>query len=82
VTAPDVTAEPDLLTLATLTTHNPERFRGTGESGAVPTPGAVANAVEDALHRLGHPVSVDELPITRDRLFALTRGRDGRQPER
>jgi len=52
------------------------------ESGAVPTPGAVANAVEDALHRLGHRVSVDDLPITPDRLFALTRGRDGRQPGR
>lgn len=82
VTAPDVTAEPDVLTLATLTTHNPEGFRGTGESGAVPMPGAVANAVEDALHRLGHRVAVDDLPITPDRLFALTGGRDGRQPGR
>jgi carbon-monoxide dehydrogenase large subunit len=82
VTAPELSAEPEVLTLATLTAHNPEGFKGTGESGAVPTPGAVANAVEDALHQLGHRVSVDDLPITPDRLFELMREDADRQPGR
>lgn len=82
VTAPEVTAEPEVLTLATLTTHNPEGFKGAGESGAVPIPGAVANAVEDALHQLGHRVSVDALPITPDRLFELMHGTPAAGPGR
>jgi carbon-monoxide dehydrogenase large subunit len=71
VSAPDVALEPEIVTLPTHTAHNPEGFKGAGESGAVPTPGAVANAVEDALHRLGHGVGVDDVPVTPRRLFEL-----------
>jgi carbon-monoxide dehydrogenase large subunit len=71
VTAPDVAVAPEVITLVTRTDHNPEGFKGAGESGAVPIPGAVANAAEDALHHLGHAVGVDDLPITPVRLFEL-----------
>lgn len=71
VTAAEVTAEPEVLALPTRTTHNPEGFKGVGESGAVPMPGAVAAAVEDALRCLGRPAEVDAVPITPARLFEL-----------
>jgi carbon-monoxide dehydrogenase large subunit len=81
VTAPEVAVGPEVLALPSRTAHNPLGFKGTGESGAVPIPGAVANAVEDALHHLGRRVAVDRLPITPDRLFELLDGRAG-APER
>jgi carbon-monoxide dehydrogenase large subunit len=77
VTAPEVAVGPEVLALPSQTAHNPLGFKGTGESGAVPIPGAVANAVEDALHQLGRPVSVDRLPITPGRLFELLNERTG-----
>jgi carbon-monoxide dehydrogenase large subunit len=73
-TAPEVAAVPEVLALPTSTAHNPEGFKGAGESGAVGTPGAVANAIEDALRRWRPEATVDDLPITPNRLFQ--RGED------
>ena len=71
VTAAEVSAAPEVLALPTRTAHNPEGFKGVGESGAVPMPGAVSAAVEDALRCLGRPAEVDAVPITPTRLFEL-----------
>jgi carbon-monoxide dehydrogenase large subunit len=79
VTAPEVAVGPEVLALPSHTAHNPLGFKGTGESGAVPIPGAVANAVEDALHHLGRQVAIDRLPITPGRLFDLLGGRTSAQ---
>jgi carbon-monoxide dehydrogenase large subunit len=46
-----------------------EGFRGVGESGACGAPGAIANAVADALAPLG--LEVSSLPITPELLFSL-----------
>jgi len=35
--------------IETPTDANPEGFKGAGESGTIPVPAAIANAVEDAL---------------------------------
>ena len=48
-------------------------FKGVGEGGTIGAPGAIANAVADALSPLG--IDVCELPISPDRLFALVRSR-------
>jgi aerobic carbon-monoxide dehydrogenase large subunit len=48
-------------------------FRGMGEGGTIGAPAAIANAVADALSPLG--IEIDELPITRGRLFRLLRGK-------
>jgi len=71
VTAAEVSVEPEVIALPTATSHNPQGFKGVGESGAVPIPGAVAAAVEDALRRLGRGGAVDAVPITPCRLFDL-----------
>ncbi len=44
-------------------------FRGMGEGGTIGAPAAVANAVADALARLG--IEINELPATPERLFRL-----------
>jgi aerobic carbon-monoxide dehydrogenase large subunit len=46
--------------------------KGIGESGAIGPPAAIANAVNDALARLG--VSVSELPITPEHVLAALAG--------
>jgi len=48
-------------------------FRGVGESGTIGAPGAIANAVADALEPLG--IEINELPITPERLFLLFKKR-------
>jgi carbon-monoxide dehydrogenase large subunit len=55
----------------TLTDLNPDGLKGAGESGAIPTPGAIANAVSDALTPF--KVSIVETPITPARVFQLIR---------
>lgn len=49
--------------------NNPEGFKGVGETGTIPTPAAVASAIEDALRRLGSEVVLTEIPLTPTRLF-------------
>ena len=51
---------------------NPMGFKGAGEGGIVAVAGAVGNAVAQALRPYG--VSINELPLTPDRLRKLLRG--------
>jgi aerobic carbon-monoxide dehydrogenase large subunit len=67
--APEVAAEPTVLAMGTATPANPEGFKGAGESGTVPAPGAIANAVEDAVRQLRPEVRINQLPITPMRIF-------------
>jgi len=61
--------------------HTPSPYtefgqKGIGESGAIGAPGAIANAVNDALKGLG--VEIGELPITPRRLLAAILAAEGR----
>jgi len=67
----EVGAEPELVRLETPTDANPEGFKGGGESGTIPVPAAIANAVEDALRKRNPNAVVDRLPITPDRIVEL-----------
>jgi aerobic carbon-monoxide dehydrogenase large subunit len=69
-------SEPELVHIETPTDANPEGFKGAGESGTIPVPAAIANAVEDALRKRRPDAVVDRLPITSDRIVELlTSGR-------
>ena len=69
--APELTVEPILVPMGTPTPANPEGFKGAGESGTVPVPAAIANAVEDAICQLRPEAVVNELPIGPMRLFEV-----------
>jgi carbon-monoxide dehydrogenase large subunit len=51
--------------------NNPEGFKGVGETGTIPAPAAVVNALEDALRSLGIDAELGTLPLTPTRLFDL-----------
>lgn len=51
----------------------PYGAKGVGETGLIPVPPAIANAVEDAVG-----VRVKDLPITPEKVFALLRAQEGR----
>ncbi|HYL07836.1 MAG TPA: xanthine dehydrogenase family protein molybdopterin-binding subunit [Candidatus Udaeobacter sp.] len=74
VSAAEVEVEPELVHTETETHHNPEGFKGAGESGTIAVPAAIANAIEDALCSMGYDVVVDEVPVTPMRLWNLMRG--------
>jgi carbon-monoxide dehydrogenase large subunit len=63
--------EPELAHIQTPTDANPEGFKGAGESGTIPVPAAISNAVEDALRKRKADVVVDRIPITSDRIVEL-----------
>src|SRR5437870_9229937 len=63
--------EPLLVHISTPTDANPEGFKGAGESGTIPVPAAIANAVEDALCKVRAEAVVDHLPITSDRIVEI-----------
>ena len=69
VSAPEVSAELILLPMETRTDANPESFKGAGESGTVPVPAAIANAIEDAIRQVRPEARITELPITPMRVF-------------
>jgi carbon-monoxide dehydrogenase large subunit len=71
VSAGEVTVLPDLVHIDTPTDSNPEGFKGAGESGTIPVPAAISNAVEDALRKRNPSAVVDRLPITSDRIVEL-----------
>ena len=71
VSTGEVAAEPQLLHVETPTDSNPEGFKGAGESGTIPVPAAISNAVEDALRKQKPDAIVDHLPITPDRIVAI-----------
>jgi CO/xanthine dehydrogenase Mo-binding subunit len=50
--------------IETPTDANPEGFKGAGESGTIPVPACIANAVEDAIRHLRPDAVVGHIPIT------------------
>ena len=60
--------------MGTPTPANPEGFKGAGESGTIPVPAAIANAVEDAVRQLRPEAVINELPITPQRVFDVLAG--------
>ncbi|HVD02220.1 MAG TPA: xanthine dehydrogenase family protein molybdopterin-binding subunit [Candidatus Dormibacteraeota bacterium] len=72
--APEVAVEPRLIPMGTPTPANPEGFKGAGESGTIPVPAAIANAIEDALRQVSPDVVINELPITPQRVFEALGG--------
>jgi carbon-monoxide dehydrogenase large subunit len=71
VTAGEMGVTPQLVSSETPTDANPEGFKGAGESGTIPVPAAISNAVEDALRKRNPNAVVDRLPITSDRIVEL-----------
>ena len=71
VSTGEVTATPELVHISTPTDSNPEGFKGAGESGTIPVPAAISNAVEDALRKRKPDAVVDHLPITSDRIVDI-----------
>ncbi len=71
----EVGAMLELAHIETPTDANPEGFKGAGESGTIPVPAAISNAVEDALRKRNPDAVVDRLPITSDRIVELLAGR-------
>jgi carbon-monoxide dehydrogenase large subunit len=71
VSTGEVGAVPELMGLETPTDTNPEGFKGAGESGTIPVPAAISNAIEDALRKRNPNAVVDRLPITPDRIVEL-----------
>jgi len=61
----------ELVHSVTPTAANPGGFKGAGESGTIPAPAAISNAVEDALRKRKPDAVVDRLPITSDRIVEL-----------
>lgn len=55
---------PELDHIETPTKANAEGFKGAGESGTIPVPATVANAVEDALRELKPDLVVEAIPVT------------------
>jgi carbon-monoxide dehydrogenase large subunit len=71
VSTGEVGAEPQLVHIETPTDANPESFKGAGESGTIPVPAAISNAVEDALRKRKPDAVIDRLPITSDRIVEI-----------
>ena len=71
VSAGEVGVVPHLVHIDTPTDANPEGFKGAGESGTIPVPAAISNAIEDALRKRNPEAVVDRLPITSDRIVEL-----------
>src|SRR5262249_37600943 len=54
--------------------HNPEGFKGVGETGTIAAPGAIVSAIEDALRQRGIEANLSTIPLTPRRVFeALSR---------
>jgi CO/xanthine dehydrogenase Mo-binding subunit len=70
-TGPEISVEPIRLHFDRPSDFNPEGVKGAGESGTVPVPAAIANAVEDALIFAGIRQAVHRIPITPDRTYEL-----------
>lgn len=71
VSTGEVVAQPALVHIETPTDYNPEGFKGAGESGTIPVPATISNAVEDALRKRKPDIVIDRLPITPDRIVEL-----------
>ena len=73
VSAGELRVTPDLLHIDTPTDANPEGFKGAGESGPIPAPAAISNAVEDALRKRKADAVIDHLPISPERIVEILR---------
>jgi carbon-monoxide dehydrogenase large subunit len=71
VSANEVRTEPELVHIETPTDANPEGFKGAGESGTIPVPAAISNAVENALRKRMPGAVIDNLPITPARIVEI-----------
>ncbi|TAN35016.1 xanthine dehydrogenase family protein molybdopterin-binding subunit [bacterium] len=71
VSAGEMNATPELVHIETPTDTNAEGFKGAGESGTIPVPAVISNAVEDALRQRNPQAVLDHLPITPDRIVEL-----------
>jgi carbon-monoxide dehydrogenase large subunit len=71
VTTGEVGVTLDIVSSETPTDANPEGFKGAGESGTIPVPAAISNAVEDALRKRNPDAVIDRLPITSDWIVEL-----------
>ena len=63
---------PELFHVVSQSPLNPLGVKGAGEGGLIPVPGAVANAVEDALRPFG--ARITQLPLTPARVVASIAG--------
>ena len=68
---PEAKTVPRVAHIETKTPANSEGFKGAGESGTIPVPAAISNAVEDALQQARPGTELDAIPITPLRLFEL-----------
>lgn len=66
---PEISVVPEMIKVESKAYNNPEGFKGAGESATIPAPAAIASAIEDALRKIGVNATLDELPITPQRLF-------------
>ncbi|HEY4914377.1 MAG TPA: xanthine dehydrogenase family protein molybdopterin-binding subunit [Candidatus Dormibacteraeota bacterium] len=71
VTTGEVDVALDLVSFETPTDANPEGFKGAGESGTIPVPAAISNAIEDALRKRNPDAVVNRLPVTSDWIVEL-----------
>ena len=69
--APEMSVPLELRSLRTATEANPEGFKGAGESGAIPAPAAISNAIEDAIRGIRPQATLNRLPVTPARLHEL-----------
>lgn len=65
---------PELFHVETLSPLNELGVKGVGESGVIPVPAAIANAVEDALRPFG--ARITQTPVTPSRVLAAILGDD------
>lgn len=73
-TAPDFPFTPVHAGFESVSQANPEGIKGAGEGATIPSPAAIANAVEDALRQVRPDVVVTEIPITPLRVRRLISG--------
>jgi carbon-monoxide dehydrogenase large subunit len=71
VSTGEMATAPVLVHIETPTDANPEGFKGAGESGTIPVPAAISNAVEDAVRKRKPDAVINALPITSDRLVEI-----------
>jgi carbon-monoxide dehydrogenase large subunit len=69
--ATDMPRRIEIAHFETLSPLNPMGSKGVGEAGAIPTPSAFAQAVEDAL--ADYNLEILETPLSPNRLFELVR---------
>jgi aerobic carbon-monoxide dehydrogenase large subunit len=71
VSAPEMSMPLELRSITTPTEANPEGFKGAGESGSIPAPAAIANAIEDAVRQVRPDAAVTRIPVTPLRVYEL-----------